>query len=139
MKKSFNQYGAVPYRIRRGLLEVLLITSRKTKRWIVPKGWPKRSAQSTAKAEAYEESGVRGKVRSRALGSFEYRKKVGRGRKIRCRLKVFPLAVKSQDRSWPEQNERQTRWFNAKEAAQYCSEPGLARLVRKLGRQMKGP
>ena len=61
MAKVRKQYGAVPYRFRRGSVEILLITSRQTKRWIVPKGWPKKSARYTTKSEAYEESGVRAK------------------------------------------------------------------------------
>src|SRR3954464_14172171 len=101
MGKFFKQYGALPYRVRRGSVEVLLITSRETRRWIVPKGWPKKSARSTAKNEAYEESGVRGKVSARALGSFNYWKEIG-ARKIRCRLKVFALAVKTRAKKWPE-------------------------------------
>jgi 8-oxo-dGTP pyrophosphatase MutT (NUDIX family) len=135
MGKARKQYGAVPYRIRRGLVEVLLITSRQTKRWIVPKGWPKKTPHHTAKSEAYEESGVRGKLRRRALGSFEYRKKLPRGREVKCRLKIFPLAVRKQVKSWPEKQERQTRWFKLKEAANRCSDAGLARLLRKFGRE----
>jgi 8-oxo-dGTP pyrophosphatase MutT (NUDIX family) len=135
MGKARKQYGAVPYRNKRGSIEVLLITSRQTKRWIVPKGWPKKSPQHTAKSEAYEESGVRGKIRRRALGSFEYRKKLAQGRKVRCRLKVFPLAVRKQSKSWPEKHERRTRWFKLKEAAKRCSDAGLARLLRKFGQE----
>jgi 8-oxo-dGTP pyrophosphatase MutT (NUDIX family) len=134
MGKARKQYGAVPYRIRAGSVEVLLITSRETKRWIVPKGWRKKTPRHTAKSEAYEESGVRGKLRRRALGSFEYRKKLARGREVKCRLKVFPLAVRKQAKSWPEQQERKTRWFKLKEAAEMCNDPGLARLLRKLGK-----
>jgi 8-oxo-dGTP pyrophosphatase MutT (NUDIX family) len=135
MGKARKQFGAVPYRIRRGLVEVLLITSRQTKRWIVPKGWPQKTPHHTAKSEAYEESGVRGKLRRRALGSFEYRKKLTRGREVKCRLKIFPLAVRKQVKSWPEKQERQRRWFKLKEAANRCSDAGLARLLRKLGRE----
>jgi 8-oxo-dGTP pyrophosphatase MutT (NUDIX family) len=133
MGKARKQYGAVPYRIRAGSVEVLLVTSRQTKRWIVPKGWPKKTPRHTAKSEAYEESGVRGKLRRRALGSFEYRKKMTRGRKVKCLLKLFPLAVRKQAKSWPEQQERQTRWFKLNEATSRCSDAGLARLLRKFG------
>ena len=137
MAKARKQYGAVPYRFRGRSVEILLITSRQTKRWIVPKGWPKKSPHHTAKSEAYEESGVRGKIRSRALGSFEYCKTSSRGHEHRCRLKVFPLAVKSQAKKWPERRERITRWFKLKEAARRCSDPALSRLLRKLGRELK--
>jgi 8-oxo-dGTP pyrophosphatase MutT (NUDIX family) len=114
---------------------VLLITSRETKRWIIPKGWRKKTPRHTAKSEAYEESGVRGKLRRRALGSFEYRKKLARGHEVKCRLKVFPLAVRKQAKSWPEQQERKTRWFKLKKAAEMCNDAGLARLLRKLGNE----
>jgi 8-oxo-dGTP pyrophosphatase MutT (NUDIX family) len=135
--KARKQYGALPYRVRKGSVEVLLVTSRQTKRWIVPKGWPKKSPHYTAKSEAFEESGVHGKVRRRPLGSFEYRKTLGHGRKVQCRLKVFPLAVRKQVKTWPERHERKTRWFKLKEAASRCSDPGLARLLRKFRARMK--
>jgi 8-oxo-dGTP pyrophosphatase MutT (NUDIX family) len=129
-----KQYGAVPFRVRDdGTIQVMLITSRETRRWIVPKGWPKKGGpRPTAKAEAFEESGVRGKVHRKPLGSFEYRKKLNRGRHILCKLQVFPLSVKKQAKNWPERLDRTTRWFSLTDAAKLCSDPELGVLLRKL-------
>jgi hypothetical protein len=133
MGKTAKQFGAVPYRSRRGAIEVLLVTSRKSKRWIVPKGWPKSSPQHTATAEAYEESGVLGKVHQEPLGSFEYRKKVGRGRQIWCTLELFPLVVHRESKRWPEKGERVRRWFRLSDAVERVNDSKLARVVQKLG------
>ena len=133
MRKPYKQYGAIPFRLRKGKLEVLLITSRRSKRWIFPKGWPNGSPRNTAKAEAYEEAGVKGKVGRRALGAVKYRKKLGR-RKVKCHLKIFPLAVRRRTKSWPERRQRESRWFGLKDAAAKCFDPALGRLVRKFRR-----
>src|SRR4051812_8174384 len=101
-----KQFGAVPFRVRSGKIEVMLITSRDGRRWLVPKGWPmKRGARDTAKTEAYQESGVRGKLRRKSLGTMSYRKKVG-GRRLKVRLRLFPLVVKKQIKRFPERKQR---------------------------------
>src|SRR5262245_33648555 len=102
---SQRQYGAVPFRVRDGKLQIMLVTSRRTKRWIVPEGWPLKTPRQTARREAYEESGVRGKVHRKPLGSFRYKKKLGNRTRV-VALKVFPLAVKKQLKKWPERKER---------------------------------
>jgi hypothetical protein len=103
-----------------------LVTSRGSNRWIVPKGWPKHSPRRTAKAEAFEEAGVRGKVGRRALGEIEYLKKIG-ARQVRCRLKLFPLAVKRRAKRWPERGQRKARWFELRTAERKCSDRALRR------------
>ena len=137
MAKAHKQYGAVPFRKRNGTIEVLLITSRRSKRWIIPKGWAKNTPRQTAKAEAFEESGVKGKVARHALGAIEYRKKIGRRRTVRCRLEVFPLAVKSRKKKWPERGQRQRCWFKLSAASKQCSDPALGRLIRVFARRMR--
>ena len=74
--KSRTQYAALPYRMREAVLEVLLITSRETGLWIIPKGWPHKglSPHAVAVREAYEEAGLRGKIKGRALGAYRYEK-----------------------------------------------------------------
>jgi 8-oxo-dGTP pyrophosphatase MutT (NUDIX family) len=71
------QYGALPYRFTpHAALEILLVTTRQTRRWIIPKGWPikgLRPAKSAAR-EAFEEAGVRGKISAKPLGLFTYEK-----------------------------------------------------------------
>jgi 8-oxo-dGTP pyrophosphatase MutT (NUDIX family) len=130
-----KQYGAIPYRVRKGRVEVVLVTSRGRKRWIVPKGWPKKAGpRQTARAEAYEESGVRGKLHRRPLGSFKYRKELTGGRRVLLQLKVFPLVVSQQVKDFPERGLRRRRWFSLEEAKKRCSDPGLRRLITKLRR-----
>ena len=135
MAKTYRQYGAVPFRKRRGAIEVLLITSRGSKRWTVPKGWPKKSPRATAKAEAFEEAGVRGRVGHRPLGEVLYRKKKG-SRWVRCRLQVYPLAVKRRAKKWPEHRQRTASWFDLRTAAKKCSNKDLSRLMRDLVRRL---
>ena len=115
----------------------MLITSRETKRWIVPKGWPLKTQRQTIRTEAYEESGVRGRIHRKPLGSFTYKKRLPSRKRVSVALKVFPLAVKKQLKKWPERKQRKTRWFSIEEAAKRCSEPALGELMRKLSARVK--
>src|SRR5215831_12648784 len=99
------QYGALPYRMsKKDRAEFMLVTSRETRRGIIPKGWPKRgrSPHRTAAREAFEEAGVIGKVSKRPIGSFLYDKILAEGTIANCRVHVFPLRVTRQHRDWPE-------------------------------------
>jgi len=127
------QYGALPYRQKRHApLEVLLVTSRETKRWIIPKGWPIKGLKPSEAAarEAYEEAGVRGRVAGRALGQYHYEKCLeDRNVTVPCEVTVFPLAVKRQLKAWPESEQRSARWFSAAEAAAVVEDEGLRDLI----------
>src|ERR1700729_4428684 len=90
------QYAALPYRAKgQSQLEIMLVTSRGTRRWIIPKGWPKRGMPpyDTAAKEGCEEAGVIGKVTKRPIGSYPYDKILGEGNKTSCRVQVFALRV----------------------------------------------
>ncbi|SDI68363.1 NUDIX hydrolase [Lutimaribacter saemankumensis] len=129
-----TQYAALCFRIRKEKPQFLLITSRGTGRWIIPKGWPMRG-KSPAKAalrEAWEEAGVRGRVDKDAIGVFSYRKVLGRKRQEPCIAIVFPVAVKSLDGSFPEAKQRRRKWFGRKKAAARVSEPELAEIIRNF-------
>jgi 8-oxo-dGTP pyrophosphatase MutT (NUDIX family) len=99
---------------------VPLVTSRETKRWIIPKGWPIKGlkpSQSAAR-EAYEEAGVRGRIADLALGHYVYEKRLEDGvTAVPCQVEVFPLLVKRPSKDWPESEQRTTQWFPAAEAA----------------------
>lgn len=112
----------------------MLVTSRETKRWVVPKGWPIPGAKPHASAarEALEEAGVRGNADADAIGAYHYDKRLKNGTHARCKVQVFPLEVKSQRKRWREKGERKARWFTALKAAEAVQEPGLRRLLRKL-------
>jgi len=134
------QYGALPYRVHKdATLEVLLITSRETKRWIIPKGWPIRGLKpgEAAAREAYEEAGVRGRV-GRSLGNYTYRKfSPDRQAFYPCEVRVYPLAVTKQLKDWPEARERKARWYSMSEAVSLVAEDGLREIILELS-QRKG-
>ena len=133
--KRLLQYAAVPYRRRNdGTIEVMLVTSRETKRWVVPKGWPIRGAKPhiSAAREALEEAGVLGRPDADAIGTYHYDKRLKNGTEARCKVEVFPLEVKSQRKRWRERGERKVRWFELAKAAKLVQEPGLRRLLRKF-------
>jgi 8-oxo-dGTP pyrophosphatase MutT (NUDIX family) len=129
------QYAALPYRRRQdGVLEVLLITSRDTGRWVIPKGWPmsKFSASEAAAREAVEEGGIVGRIGDQPIGRYCYGKRLENGVVTHCTVEVFALAVERQLDSWLEQKQRQTRWFPLDEAADAVQEPELSVLIRDL-------
>ena len=131
--KIHLQYGALPYRkSKAGGVEVLLVTSRETKRWIIPKGWPIMglSPSKSAAQEAYEEAGVRGTIRSKPIGRYRYSKMLNkRTMAMPCRVRVFALRVRRQGRAWPERQQREAKWFPAAAAAEAVTESGLKALI----------
>ena len=130
-RKSRTQYAALPYRVREAVSEVLLITSRETGRWIIPKGWPDKrlSPRAVAILEAYEEAGVRGKIKRRALGTYRYEKRLSAQKAVLCKVKVFLLEVERQLDHWPEQTDRTRRWLTFAEAAVLVADPELQQLL----------
>jgi 8-oxo-dGTP pyrophosphatase MutT (NUDIX family) len=124
------QFAALPWRQGDGL-EVLLVTSRESRRWVIPKGWPMkgRKPHLTAAREALEEAGVSGRIGKQPLGSYGYIKRLKNGAPLECRVEVFPLKVERQRKHWPEQHERAARWFAVGEAASAVDEPELQNLI----------
>lgn len=137
-----EQYGALCYRVRkkRPAVEVLLITSRDTGRWVIPKGWPMdgKSAAAAAAREAWEEAGVKGKVGEEPIGSYHYMKGLPEGLKVDCRVRVFPLAVDELVKNFPEKGERRAEWVDCTEAAARVQEPGLKTLILAFEHKMLG-
>ncbi len=122
------QQGALPYRFRPdGSIEILLVTSRQTRRWIIPKGWPIKGLKpaKSAAREAYEEAGVRGTMAAKSIGSFIYDKWLEDGVTVPCEVRVFPLLVERQHKSWPERDQRETRWLTPAAALALLEDPGL--------------
>lgn len=126
------QYAALPFRLNRGTLEVLLITSRDTGRWVIPKGWPMdgKAPHEAAAQEAFEEAGVLGEVLGVAVGTYPYDKRLKKGALHPCTVEVFPLKVTEHKRVWPEKAQRRRSWFAAADAADRVDEPELADLIR---------
>lgn len=124
------QFAALCWRRKRGRLQVLLVTSRRAKRWILPKGWPingKTPAQC-AEVEAWEEAGVRGRVQERALGVYGYAKRGPRG-PLPCLAMVHPLEVTALAKHYPEKGQRRRKWCSRKKAAGLVGGKDLARLI----------
>src|SRR6266404_649256 len=91
------QYGALPYRLSAGSRpQFMLVTSRETRRWIIPKGWPKKGKlpRHSAAREAFEEAGVVGAIARRPVGTFSYEKRLRNGGAVVCQVRVFPLEVR---------------------------------------------
>jgi 8-oxo-dGTP pyrophosphatase MutT (NUDIX family) len=110
----------------------MLVTSRETGRWVIPKGWPhrRRSPSTSAAREAREEAGVVGKIAQRPIGSYLYRKKLKSGALVDCEVLVFPLNVQRQQSRWPEKQQREIRWFSPTEASKLVREPALSDIIR---------
>ncbi len=125
------QIAALCWRFRRGKVEVLLVTSRETRRWIVPKGWPMdgRSLSEAAEIEAWEEAGVKGTVGVEVLGIYHYDKTHPSEPAKKCRVSVFSLRTNRLEAKFPERKERRRKWFSAQKAAKSVAEPELAKLI----------
>ena len=129
-----TQYAALPFR-KAETVEVLLITSRETRRWVVPKGWPMkgRSPSKTAALEALQEAGLEGEVATKPLGAYVYVKRGVGEKSWTCKVHVYPLAVKRQRDRWREQKERVRQWFSVAEAAEAVDEPDLKAIILRFG------
>jgi 8-oxo-dGTP pyrophosphatase MutT (NUDIX family) len=129
------QYAALPYR-RGETLEILLVTSRETQRWVIPKGWPIKGKKPYAAAarEALEEAGITGKVGKSPIGAYHYPKRLNNGAALECTVEVFEMEVLKQRKRWPEQHQRTSRWFRVEEAAAAVQEPELRALIEDFGR-----
>ena len=127
------QVAALPVRPGDTGLDVLLITSRETRRWVIPKGWPMkgRKDHQAAAREALEEAGVTGKIRKQPIGAFTYQKRLT-DRVEPCRVMVYVLEVEKQLPSWREKDQRKRKWFSQSEAAERISEPALASMILAL-------
>lgn len=129
------QYAALPYRIHRdGVVQVRLITSRETRRWVIPKGWPMKnlSPPKAAARETYEEAGLVGTVSREPLGIYTYEKRLGL-RSVLCDVLVFPLKVKRMLQKFPEQSQRFGVWFTIESAATAVQEEDLKALILAFG------
>jgi predicted phosphate transport protein (TIGR00153 family) len=109
---------------------VLLVTSRRTRRWVVPKGnpMPGRAPHEAAAEEAWEEAGVRGIPCPTPLGSFRYLKR-RRLAQVEATVALFPFSVIEQLDDWPERKQRNVRWFALDEAARVVSDTELSHLI----------
>ncbi|WP_187432314.1 hypothetical protein ROLI_025700 [Roseobacter fucihabitans] len=127
-----TQFAALCYRIKKKKLQVLLITSRGTRRWIMPKGWPMdgQTPAGSAMQEAWEEAGVRGRSDGRCLGIYSYSKDADDLGALPCLAMVYAVEVTDLAEDYPEVGQRKRAWMSRKKAAQVVDEPELARILR---------
>lgn len=132
------QYAALPFRRSNGSIEILLITSRGSGRWIIPKGWPVpgMNPSEAAAHEAMEEGGVIGRVNESPSGQYSYQKRFPDGSCSPCIVDVFVLEVRSQLNHWPEKYQRLTKWVSAQEAAALVHEPELSKVIEALAKDI---
>lgn len=125
-----TQFAALCYRIKNDKLQFCLVTSRRSGRWIVPKGWPMNgeTPMDAAATEAFEEAGLRGKIQPRPVGVFSYYKVLSED-ELPCIAVVYPLKVKKVLKKWPEDKERQRKWVSRKKAAAMVDDPELSAII----------
>jgi 8-oxo-dGTP pyrophosphatase MutT (NUDIX family) len=119
-----------------GIERVLLLTSRETRRWVIPKGWPikGRKPHEAAAQEALEEAGVTGQTHKKPIGAYRYFKR-HETHFDACKVDLYRLRVEKQLKNWREKGQREAQWFTLEEAADAVQEPELAALLRDLARK----
>ncbi|MFZ1680368.1 MAG: NUDIX hydrolase [Rhizobiaceae bacterium] len=135
------QVAALPWRLGRDGIEVMLVTSRGTGRWIIPKGWSERGEMKNEAAarEAWEEAGVTGIARPAVVGTYDYDKVLRSGAIRRCHVEVYALQVMRTDHIWPEMCERERHWFPQAEAVAACGEPDLVPVIEGFDPELPAP
>ena len=129
------QFAALAWRRERdGQVKVVLITSRETRRWVIPKGWPMkdRTPEQAAAQEAYEEAGVVGAASAKSIGAYTYDKRLRDGTVQAVKVQVFPVEVMVERLAFPEQGQRDKRWLTPVEAAGLVDEPRLQAIIRRF-------
>lgn len=135
--KPIHQVATLPYRISdEGELEVLLLTSRGTGRFVFPKGWPEKQMKDceAAAREASEEAGVEGRLSQVPIGQYHYFKRLGGGF-VPVTVDVYPLLVEETLKKWKERRQRKRAWLRPDDAALLVDEPALVSLLDGIGKQ----
>jgi 8-oxo-dGTP pyrophosphatase MutT (NUDIX family) len=129
-----KQYAALPYVVSRDGIKLCLITSRRTGRWIIPKGWPHKgmAPHELAAQEAFEEAGLKGSIDTRPIGSFCYMKQLSDGSEIECDVSVYPMLVNYQAIIWPEHKQRTIMWVKPRETVELVDDEMLAEILRSF-------
>ncbi|MCR8549392.1 NUDIX hydrolase [Salipiger sp. P9] len=140
MTKLGEQIAALPMHWdKKGNLQVLMVTSRDTGRWVMPKGWEMdgKKPWHAAEIEALEEAGAKGYVSSEQIGSYRYGKLLDDGEVLLCEVRVYPMIVEKLLRNWKERHQRRRKWFTPKAAAKRVHEPELSELLMTLTKKPK--
>jgi 8-oxo-dGTP pyrophosphatase MutT (NUDIX family) len=134
---ALTQVGALPIRFEEGEPLVLLLTSRESKRWVIPKGWPMKGKKNWAAAaqEAKEEAGILGRTSKKPIGYFNYSKRRA-AHFDPIRVEVYLMQYEKKLDVYREKGQRDMRWVSFDEAARLVEEPGLADLLLELDATM---
>ena len=138
MPKKIEQIAALPIRWdSKDEIRVLMVTTRESGRWVVPKGWEMKGKTrwDAAAIEALEEAGVKGHVADDCIGTFRYTKVLKGGRIVPCLVRVYPMVVEKVMKNWKERHQRKRRWFTPKAAARRVCEPELAKVLKGLAKK----
>ena len=137
-RESRSQFAALPFRVVDDRVQIMLVTSRRTKRWILPKGWPEdgMTPGECAAKEAWEEAGATGKAYDICLGVFSFEKFVEDAPDLPVIGLVYPLKVKKTKSNYPEAKERRRKWFTPKKAAAAVHSAELKRILKTFDPKM---
>lgn len=133
------QSGALPWRFkRRKKAEVLLVTGRRSGRWMIPKGWPVagKSLADSAAQEAFEEAGIKGTVDPQPIGTFRHVKQHLLFGTLEVDILVHLMAVERELGDWPERGERTRKWFDLDKAADRVDSAELRNLIVQFGKRL---
>jgi 8-oxo-dGTP pyrophosphatase MutT (NUDIX family) len=141
--RTIEQYAALCYRRQPSSddIEVLLITSRDSGRWVIPKGWPmdRKLGHHVAEQEAWEEAGIRGKAKKKPFGYYTYIKSLDSGEKVPSLVQVHLLEITGVSTEFPEKGQRSIAWYPPYEAAARVREPELKGLLNTVERVLHTP
>ncbi|MFY0622369.1 MAG: NUDIX domain-containing protein [Pelagimonas sp.] len=130
-----EQIAALPIQWdAKGRMKILMVTSRGTKRWVMPKGWEMDNTKpwDAAAIEAMEEAGAKGTISSEVLGTYRYLKVRDNGKLVPCLVRVYPMLVEELKRDWKERGQRTRKWFSPKTASKLVVEEELSELLLSL-------
>jgi 8-oxo-dGTP pyrophosphatase MutT (NUDIX family) len=130
----YPQSAVIPFQITNKGLQILLITSLKSKQWIFPKGIVEEhlTPQQSALQEAYEEAGIEGEIVNISLGEYSYPKWGGI-----CEVVVFPMYVTRKLDIWPEVDQRRRKWVSIDDALNLISKEELKTLLEAFKKNIK--
>lgn len=130
----YTQVAALPYIVIDDSINICLITSRETKRLVIPKGWPKAGVKSheMASKEACEEAGLKGNISIHPIGTYTYKKKLHTFASVNCKVEIYPLAVTHQMIEFQEISQREVNWYLHSKAAELVDEPEFSKLLSSL-------
>jgi len=134
------QSGVLAWRVKRKKKpEIMLVTGRRSGRWMIPKGWPVagKSLADSAAQEAFEEAGIKGKIADKPIGTFRHVKQHLLFGRLEVDILVHPLAVERELGDWPERGERNRKWFGLSEAAKRVDSDELGKLIVAFGKSLK--